>query len=191
MFMYTSLKKVHNRRLWRLWLKLTTINFYLDLRHFIALFSSRIRHPFDAENCCRKAGSSEANTFSACLSSAHDCPPLCPSQWPVWQMYSDYSPTHSPTVPWPLNRGGDNNWFPPLHIEVVNRWNSVFYRFEPSIHPTWLLLFGCTSFMGRVNIRLWKCQTCESIGKHDRLQVVALLLFGSTFDFVSSDTFFN
>ena len=80
---------------------------------------------------------------------------------------------------------------PPLHIEVVNRWKSVFYRFEPSILPTWSLLLGCISFLDRVNIRLWKCQTCESIGKHDRLQVVALLLFGSTFDFVSSDTFFN
>ena len=80
---------------------------------------------------------------------------------------------------------------PPLHIEVVNRWKSVFYRFEPSIHPTWSLLLGCTLFLDRVNIRLWKCQSCESIGQHDRLQVANLLLSGSTFDFVSSDTFIN
>ena len=141
--------------------------------------------------CSRKAGSSEANTFSACLSSAHDCPPFVPiavaSVADVLRLLT-HSLTHCPLT---FEQEVTTIGSPPLHIEVVNRWNSVFYRFEPSIHPTWLLLFGCTSFLDRVNIRLWKCQTCESNGQHDRLQVVTLLLPGSTFDFVSSDTFIN
>ena len=99
-------KKGHNRRMWRLWLKYQ-LSTFLQICATLSPCSvqvSGIRLMPRTVACSRKAGSSEANTFSACLSSAHDCPPLCPSQWPVWQMYSDYSPTHSPTVPWPLNR---------------------------------------------------------------------------------------